>query len=188
MKQLSLLNISLSFISLMTFWLVMSSMFHVPQITQGVLSVITVLAINYSLKRYKFFENEMDDIGTLRFHYASVYPIWLLKEIVKSGFHVAWVILSPSTPIQTYVLTFRVKLPSAHAKMILGNSITLTPGTLTIDIEGDEFTVHALTPDSFSGIINDEMPRKVLKLFEAEERPVIHDIRIINKAEDTINR
>ncbi|MEX2402775.1 MAG: Na+/H+ antiporter subunit E [Balneolales bacterium] len=185
MKQLSLLNISLSFISLMTFWLIMSGMFQLPQIIQGIISVVIVLAVNHSLKRYKFFENEMDDLGTLRFYYASIYPFWMMKEIVKSGFYVARVILFTSKPIQTYIIKFRCKLPSAHAMMILGNSITLTPGTLTIDIEGDEFTVHALTQDTFAGIVSDEMPRKVLQLFEAEDRPVIHDVRILNKAEET---
>lgn len=185
MKQLSLLNISLSFIALMTFWLIMSGMFQIPQIGQGIFSVVVVLAINHSLKRYKFFDNEMDDLGSLRFHMAVIYPVWLMKEIVKAGFHVARVILSKNKPIQTYIIKFRCKLPSAHAMMILGNSITLTPGTLTIDIEGDEFTVHALTQDTFAGIVSDEMPKKVLKLFESEERPVIYDIRILNKAEDT---
>lgn len=185
MKQLSLLNTSLSFIALMTFWLIMSGMFQIPQISQGILSVVIVLAINHSLKRHKFFDNEIDDLGVLRFHYAIIFPVWLMKEIVKSGFYVARVILFKGNPIQTYIIKFRCNLPSAHAMMILGNSITLTPGTLTIDIEGDEFTVHALTRDTFSGIVSDEMPRKVLQLFDKEDRPVIHDIRILNKAEET---
>lgn len=185
MKQLSLLNISLSFVSLMIFWLIMSGMFQVPQISQGVVSVITVLAINHTLKRHKFFDNEMDDLSTLRFHVAAGYPFWLLKEIIKSGFYVASVILFKGRPIETYIVKFRCDLPSAHAMMILGNSITLTPGTLTIDIEGDKFTVHALTRDTFEGIVNDDMPRKVLQLFEKDDRPVIHDVRIINNTEET---
>ena len=86
-------------------------------------------------------------------------------------------------PYNTSVLKFRVDLPSAHAKMILGNSISLTPGTVTMVIEGDHFVVHALDDDSFGGIVSDEMPREVLKLFQKEERQVIYDVEIIRNEE-----
>ncbi len=184
MKQLSLFNLTLSFFALMLFWLVMSGMFEAPQLIQGVVSVGLVLAINYRLKQYKFFEDEMDDLKSLRFHYAIFYVFWLVWEIVKSGLYVASVILSKKMPIETYILKFRVDLPSAHARMILGNSITLTPGTLTIDIEDDLFTVHALTPKSFEGIIDGTMPDKVLRLFSTEDRNVIHDIQVLNQPEE----
>lgn len=92
------------------------------------------------------------------------------------------IILRPSMPIETTMLKFRVDLPSSHAKMILGNSITLTPGTLTVDIEGDLFTVHALDKASYESLENDEMPRQVLQLFEKQERQVIKDFEIIKTA------
>lgn len=184
MKQLSFLNLFLSFSALMIFWLVMSGMFKPMQISQGVVSVIIVIAINHRLKRHKFFDDEMDDLSQLRFIYTPFYLLWLLSEIVKAGLHVANVIINPKKSIETYVITFKVDLPSAHAKMILGNSITLTPGTLTIDIRGDEYTVHALTPKSYEGITSDTMPRKVLKLFQKEERPVVSDIKIISKTDN----
>ncbi len=188
MKELSVLNLALSFIALMAFWLIMSGIYQPVQITQGVISVLIVIAVNYRLKRYKFFEDEMDDLGKLRFHFAIWYVIWLVAEMVKSGFHVALVILSPERRMRTYVLKFKTDLPSAHAKMILGNSITLTPGTLTIDITGDEFTVHAVSEKSFESITSDTMPRMVLRLFEKEERPVVHDLKILNRAEQIKDR
>lgn len=165
----------------MTFWLVMSGMFQAPQIIQGIISVTIVIAINHKLKSHSFYHDEMDELSQLRFHFAAWYAVWLLAEIVKAGLHVAMVIVNPRRSIQTCMLTFRVDLPSAHARMILGNSITLTPGTLTVDIEEDRFTVHALTPQSYEGIVSDTMPRQVLKLFQKQERQVIHDLRIINR-------
>lgn len=183
MKQLSIFNLTLSFISLMLFWLVMSGMFQFAQITQGIICVIIVIAVNYRLKHHAFYGDEMDDLAQLRFHYAPVYVIWLIGEIIKAGLHVASVIVMPKRSVQTYILTFRADLPSAHARMILGNSITLTPGTLTLDIAGDLFTVHALTPDSFGGIVDDSMPRNVLRLFSKEDRPVIHDVSIYHDAD-----
>jgi multicomponent Na+:H+ antiporter subunit E len=183
MKKLSLLNLFLSFVALMIFWLIMSGKFQAMQIAQGVVSVVIVIAVNHRLKQHKFFEDELDDLSQLRFHYTPFYVLWLVVEIIKAGLHVANIIINPGKSIETYVLKFRVDLPSAHAKMILGNSITLTPGTLTIDISGDHFTVHALTPKSFEGITSDEMPKKVLKLFSTEDRPVISDIRIISNSD-----
>lgn len=188
MKQLSLFNLALSFIALMIFWLVMSGIYKPVQISQGVISVIIVIAINYKLKRYKFFDDEIDDLKELRFLYIPWYVIWLIIEIIKAGLHVAYVIISPGKQVQACILKFKVDLPSAHAKMILGNSITLTPGTLTIDIKGDEFIVHALTQKSYEGISSDVMPRKVLKLFVNEDRQVIHDVRILNHADQIANR
>jgi multicomponent Na+:H+ antiporter subunit E len=167
----------------MTFWLIMSGIYQPMQIGQGVVSVVIVIAINHKLKQHKFYEDEMDDLSQLRFHYTPFYLIWLITEMIKAGLHVANVIINPNRSIETYILKFRVDLPSAHAKMILGNSITLTPGTLTIDISGDHFTVHALTPKSFEGITSDEMPKKVLKLFSTEDRPVISDVRILSKSD-----
>ncbi|WP_069130801.1 Na+/H+ antiporter subunit E [Rhodohalobacter halophilus] len=181
MNKLSLYSLSLSFISLMLFWVVMSGFFDAVHLTMGVLSVAGVMAINYKLKTHRFFEDDMDDLKELRYFRAVYYFFWMIYQIIVAGFHVVKVIANPALPTKLSVVTFKVDLPSAHAKMILGNSITLTPGTLTVDIDGDNFLVHALDESSYSGIISDEMPREVLKLFETEERQVISDIEITTK-------
>lgn len=182
-KKLSFYNLTLSFISLMTFWIIMSGFFDWFHLALGVVSVSIVMAINYQLKQTRFFEDEMDDLKELRIHYAVYYLFWLIMQITISGIHVASVIIRPKMPIYPQIIKFRVDLPSAHARMILGNSITLTPGTLTIEIRDDQFTVHALTPKSFEGIVDESIPRRVLKLFTTEEHKVIHDIRIIDSQE-----
>lgn len=183
MKQISYFSILLSFTGLMMFWLVMSGMLKPAQIGQGVISSVIVIAINYKLKSYRFFDDETDNPSHLRLFYVPWYLIWLLSEMIKSGIHVATIIIFRSNLVETSIVKFRADLPNAHAKMILGNSITLTPGTVTINITGDKFTVHALTNKSFEGIINDSMPRKILKLYEKSERQVIHDVQIINDAD-----
>ncbi|MEX1063622.1 MAG: Na+/H+ antiporter subunit E [Balneolaceae bacterium] len=171
----------------MIFWLVMSGMLQPVQIGEGIACSIIVIAINYRLKAHKFFDDEIDHPGRIRFSYVPRYVVWLLFEMIKAGLHVASVIISPSKSTETRIVKFRVDLPNAQAKMVLGNSITLTPGTVTVDIRDDKFTVHALTKNSFGGIVDDSMPRKVLRLFEKEERQVVHDVQIINDA-DQISR
>jgi multicomponent Na+:H+ antiporter subunit E len=171
----------MSFISLMTFWIIMSGFFDFIHLGLGVLSVASVIYVNYKLKTHRFFEDDMDDLSELRFIRAAYYIGWLVIQIIIAGFHVAKIIIRPKMPIHTTMLTFRVNLPSAHARMILGNSITLTPGTLTIDITGDRFIVHAIDDKSYEAISSDKMPREVLKLFEKEERQVIEDLQIITQ-------
>lgn len=142
------------------------------------------MAINYRLKKHAFFEDETDVIKDLRFFYMPWYFGWLLMQIVISGIQVAKILLSPSLPIETSVVRFKVNYPNPHCKMILGNSITLTPGTLTVDIRGDEFIVHAISPASFEGIASDTMPQQVLKLFTSEMHPVVSDFEVIYSKEE----
>lgn len=163
----------------------MSGFLDAIHLTFGVLSVAGVLMFNYQLKKHRFYSDDMDNLDELRFFRAIYYFFWLVYQIILAGFHVMGIILRPNMPIETRIIKFRVDLPSSHAKMILGNSITLTPGTLTIDIEDDLFTVHALDEASYGSLINDEMPRQVLQLFLKEERPVIRDFEII-KSENGI--
>ena len=162
----------------------MSGFFDAIHLTFGVLSVTSVILLNYQLKKHRFYEDDMDNIGELRFGRATYYFFWMVIQIILAGFHVLWVIMHPTMPIRTTIIKFRADLPSSHAKMILGNSITLTPGTLTVDIEDDLFTVHALDDTTYKSLQNDEMPRQVLKLFQKEERQVIKDFEIIKTAED----
>jgi multicomponent Na+:H+ antiporter subunit E len=173
----------MSFISLMIFWVIMSGFFTVTHISMGVVTVAGVMYVNYKLKTHRFFDDDMDDLSELRFFRAAYYVGWMIVQIILAGFHVVLIIIRPKMPIHTTMITFRVDLPSAHARMILGNSISLTPGTLTIDITGDQFIVHAIDDKSFDSISSDKMPRQVLKLFEKEEHQVVKDLQIITKTE-----
>lgn len=165
----------------MTFWIIMSGFLDAIHIGMGVVTVVGVLFVNHKLKAHRFFDDDMNDLKELRFGRAVYYVGWLFVQIVIAGFHVMIVILKPKMPIHTTILTFKVDLPSAHARMILGNSISLTPGTLTIDIVGDTFTVHALDNTTHESISNDSMPRQVLKLFIKEEHQVVKDLKIISR-------
>lgn len=157
----------------------MSGYLDAIHLGMGVVTVAGVLYVNYQLKSHRFFDDDMNDIQELRFGRAFFYIGWMIVQIVLAGFHIVFVIIRPKMPIQTTILTFKADLPSAHARMILGNSISLTPGTLTIDIVGDTFTVHSLDRKSHESITSDQMPRQVLKLFDKEERQVVKDLKIM---------
>jgi multicomponent Na+:H+ antiporter subunit E len=171
-------------VALMTFWLVMSGFYDLLHVGMGAGSVALVLAFNSRLRRHRFFADEGAGPGDMRPLRALYYLAWLAGQVVLSGLHIAGVLLRRRMPIDPVILTFRVDLPTAQAKFILGNSITLTPGTLTIDISDDLFTVHGLTGKSCQGLIDDSMPRQVLRLYTAENRPVVRDLRILRRAAD----
>lgn len=168
----------------MGFWYLMSGFFDLTHSIMGVLSVAVVMFINHRFKTFSFYENETDILKDLRFLLVPYYFCWLIVQIVISGVEVAKILLTPSLPIQTSVVRFKVDYPNPHCKMILGNSITLTPGTLTVDINDDEFIVHAISAASFEGLASDKMPQQVLRLFTNEKRSVISDFEVLESKEE----
>jgi multicomponent Na+:H+ antiporter subunit E len=82
-------------------------------------------------------------------------------------------------PVDPSLVKFKTRFPNALARVFLGNSITLTPGTITLELNDGEYIVHALMDVSASGIVDDSMPRKVAGLFVPKPGPVISDIQII---------
>lgn len=180
MKSHSPFQTVVLFVGLMLFWLSMSGYFDLLHIGFGVVSAGIVLFFFHSIRHYAFFEEEKSSLQGVRPFQFATYLFWLIWQIIKSGLYVAGVILKPSMPIEPSIVTFRADLPGPYAKMLLGNSITLTPGTLTVDIEGDLFTVHALTRETYAGIVDDSMPRQVLKLYSKEDRPVISEVKVVH--------
>lgn len=74
--------------------------------------------------------------------FSIVYMVILLWEIVKANLDVAYRVIHPKMPIKPGIVAIRTSLKSDVAKMILANSITLTPGTFTLDVIGDKLLVH----------------------------------------------
>jgi multicomponent Na+:H+ antiporter subunit E len=92
---------------------------------------------------------------------VSLYWLWLLKEIFTSAVHVSTVILKRKMPIHPAMLHVK---PTQHSEMghvIFANSITLTPGTITVALENGELLVHALTRDTADGLMSGDMDRRV---------------------------
>jgi len=86
---------------------------------------------------------------------------WLLKEIVKSNLDVARAVLSPESRVDPQVVRLPVDLASPVGKVTYANSITLTPGTVTLLLEDDWVEVHALTRASADGLRSRAMERKI---------------------------
>ena len=74
--------------------------------------------------------------------FSVIYIIVLFWEIIKANLDVAYRVLHPKMPIRPGIVVIKSRLKSDVAKMILANSITLTPGTFTLDVIGDELLIH----------------------------------------------
>ncbi len=95
---------------------------------------------------------------------AVRYFPWLLWEIVKANIDVAKIILRRRMPLSLCVFTTQGRQHSELGLTIYANSITLTPGTVTISVDGECLTVHALTAAAAAGVGTDEMNHRVAGL------------------------
>ncbi len=89
--------------------------------------------------------------------------------MIKANLKVAYIVLHPKLPISPGMVQFKTRLKTDLAKVIFANAITLTPGTLTVDIEDDLFTVHGLT-DSDLETFNDHPFEQILLQIEGEKK------------------
>jgi len=97
---------------------------------------------------------------------------WLFWQIVLSNIHVLKVALSPrmNDLISPKMVQFKTDVTEEISMFVLANSITLTPGTVTVRVEEKRFLVHALTEKAASGLPgeSDEMERRIIKVFEKD--------------------
>lgn len=95
------------------------------------------------------------------------YLPWLLLQIWNSSVQVAVQVLKPSMPISPEMVRIKVDLPGEVAYLTLANSITLTPGTVTVDRDGDELLIHALSKPAAEGLLEGDMQERVARVFRS---------------------
>ena len=106
-----------------------------------------------------------------RITYFIIYIFVLSKEIIKANFDVAYRVLHPRMPIKPGIVAIKTGLKSDIAKLFLANSITLTPGTFTLDILGDKLLIHWINVkgkdiDEATGIIGKKFEKYLKEIFE----------------------
>ena len=140
-------------------WLLLSGHYTATLMIYGALSCAAVVALSLHLGNV-----DHEAVPTQLAAGHVFYVPWLMKEIVLSNLSVARVILSPSLPIRPRILQVEASQETDIARVIYANSITLTPGTVTLDVRDGKLLVHALTTDSAEGLLSGEMGRKVSAL------------------------
>lgn len=144
---------------LITAWLLWSGQFKPLLLALGAFSC---LLVGYLTQRMGYFDNE---VFALRFGLRLFsYCVWLAKQVVRSSIEVARVVLDPRLPISPQVVEIKASADHPVDLAILGNSITLTPGTLALDVHRGRIQVHCLTRAGADGLMSGEMDRRVAAL------------------------
>jgi len=153
MRALSLL------VLLVAAWLLWSGLFKPLLLGLGAFSCLLTLYVTH---RMGYFDTK---VFALRFGRRLFgYWMWLAKEVVKSSLDVARVVISPRMPISPQVIKIKASCSHPVDQAILANSITLTPGTLALDVHNGEITVHTLTEAGAADLRKGEMNRRVSEL------------------------
>lgn len=154
------MHIVVLFITLAVLWLLWSGLYLPLMLALGAASCVLVIWLT---RRFETIDHESVPIH-LGFKVFSYWG-WLLKEIVVSSLQVTKIVLSPSMPISPKVVQVQSKSVGEVRRVIFGNSITLTPGTLTTDLDDNGLvTVHALTVEGADGVVNGDMNDRVAAL------------------------
>ena len=123
---------------LMIVWIAFTTSFATQELLVGLLSTMIISYLSIGL----FTCCTLAILSPVRVYYMIVYLFVFIVALVKSNLDVARRVLTPSLPINPGIVKFKTKLTTDYSKMVLANSITLTPGTLSVDIIEDTFYIH----------------------------------------------
>lgn len=150
--------ISLS-LALAAFWMFNSGHYSFFMLSLGAASIAFVL---YIAHRMDVVDHESQPVHlTLK---MPAFYVWLIKEIILANISVVKHIWLGNETISPAVTTIKASQKTDMGKVIYANSITLTPGTVAVDLNGDQIMVHALLRENIEALQLGEMDRRVSKL------------------------
>jgi multicomponent Na+:H+ antiporter subunit E len=137
-KSIRVSKYILTLISLFILWILLTSTLAWEEITAGLIFSAFIALFGYSY----FTEKGFSGITLRKIAYFLLYIPLFFWEMIKANFDVAYRVVHPKMPIRPGIVQIKTNLKPDIAKLILGNSITLTPGTLTVEIVKDNLFIH----------------------------------------------
>jgi len=150
MKSRWLNYIGITFV-LFIFWVAVSGNLKWPQLVVGLAAAVFITYFNRNLV---ITAEDRPPVRLRTIVWLVGYFFRLLYDIVIANFQVAWLVLHPRMPIEPNMVPLEVDIERVASRVLLANSITLTPGTLTILADEKKYLVHALTFKSGDGLKN----------------------------------
>ena len=144
---------------LATIWLLNSGHYTPLLLSLGLVSILFVVYLSHKMDVVDEESQPFQLKATILFYW-----IWLLKEILTSNLNVVKHIWLGPSSISPTMKKIKVSQTTDMGKVIYANSITLTPGTVTVDIDGESFLVHALTEETLHQLMQGDMDRRVTQL------------------------
>ena len=148
-------------VALFLFWVLLSASFEWVHLALGLFCSFAVAWINSGHSPF-----------VPRFHLwlrDLLYFPWLFYKIFQSGWHLSKVILNPALPMAPELISVNTKLNHHAAVVLLGNSITLTPGTITVEVDRNKLTIHAMDRALAEDVLNREMESKIEDIYKDEK-------------------
>jgi len=155
------------FILSMIFWLLITFSFTAANIAAGAAASLLTAAV---FGRY-YFHNVGKFLQPRRWFWFLVYLVTFIWSCIKANFDVAYRVLHPAMPIKPGIVKVRTTLKSDFARTLLANSITMTPGTITVDIIGDDMYIHWIciktdNPDEYTRMVTGRFEEYIKKFAE----------------------
>lgn len=154
---------------LLILWIILSGKIDCFHLSLGILSALLIVLFGYRAK-HKPHPSRTLAASAAALARALGYGFWLLTRIITAAIHVAALIVSPRMPIRPGFIRHRTFLREDIEKVLFANSITLTPGTITADIEGNDFIIHRLDAES-SGDIESQLTEHEIKKIALKGKP-----------------
>jgi multicomponent Na+:H+ antiporter subunit E len=152
-------NFIVTFLILLSVWILLNNSLEADVLISG--GVIAFLLAFLNAKQHRLFDDLKLTPKSLV--YTIMYFIVFFIELVKSNIDVTLRVISPKLRINPGIVEVKTKLKSKYARMILANSITLTPGTLTVEVVDDSFFIHWIDVENED---IQEASNKIVKNFE----------------------
>jgi multicomponent Na+:H+ antiporter subunit E len=155
------------FILSLIFWLLLTFKVTIPNIIVG-----TIASIICSLLFGRFFiTNVYKLLQPQRYFWFIIYLFVFIWECIKANLDVAYRVLHPAMPIRPGIVKVKTSLKSDLAKMLLANSITMTPGTISVDIIDDNLYIHWIyirseDPEVYTSIITGAFEKYIKRIIE----------------------
>jgi len=144
-------------LALFVIWLLLTESYSPAHVALGLAASFGVALVNTDAGRYP-------GVAIRWLQLLPFFP-WLFGRILISGLHLSFLILHPKLPISPALVRYRTKLGHEPGIVLLGNSVTLTPGTVTADAQTDELIVHAMDDESLYDLQSLRLERKVADVF-----------------------
>lgn len=155
------------------FWMPLSGFFDVFHLSIGVGCCALVAYLSHDLL---FVNVRVGDMRTIVRRFFAYIP-WLIYQIYLSSIHVAKIVLSPKMPVQPHIIKFKTKLESDISLVTFANSITLTPGTITIDIKDGEYYVHCIDEAVSEDLLSvGEMEDRIAHIYMEADHVYVQDV------------
>jgi len=137
------------------YWLALSGYFKPLLLTLGAISILIVSGL---VQRMKIMDEET--VPYLHIPKTLSYFSWLFREIAKANVDVIKAVLAPNIDVKPGILRVKLRQQTDIGKTMFANSITLTPGTVSVSVEDDEIVVHSLLSDQVSSDDFNEMAER----------------------------